>query len=214
MTASRSYHSPRRREVAAATRGSILQAARELFAARGYGRVTVADIARQAGVAAKTVYASAGGKADILSELIGQAAEDSGARETLAAARRATGLAEAMRILARGTRAGNESHQDAIEIMYAAMPVHDDAQALWEQGTSLYREVLDGIAAHLSDTGLLSPDLDPARAADMLWFCFGPASWRTLTRECHWTWDEAERWLASQAEKMLAPPAAAILPGP
>ena len=207
------YRSPRREDAAAATRAAILSHARELFLKHGYGATTVPEIARAARVAPQTVYASAGGKADILSELIGQAAEDSGARETLAAARRATGLAEAMRILARGTRAGNESHQDAIEIMYAAMPVHDDAHALWEQGTSLYREVLDGIAAHLSGTGLLSPDLDPARAADMLWFCFGPASWRTLTRECHWTWDEAERWLASQAEKMLAPPAA-IPPGP
>jgi hypothetical protein len=58
-------------------------------------------------------------------------------------------------------------------------------------------------AGHLEEAGLLAPGLDARRAADILWFCFGIAAWRTLTRECHWTWDEAERWLAAQAVTML-----------
>jgi TetR/AcrR family transcriptional repressor of mexJK operon len=73
----------RRREVAAANRDSIMQVAWELFAARGYAQATVADITRQAGVAAKTVHTGAGGKSEILSELIGRAGEDSGAAQSL-----------------------------------------------------------------------------------------------------------------------------------
>ncbi|RAS60594.1 hypothetical protein C8D87_11112 [Lentzea atacamensis] len=33
----------------------------------------------------------------------------------------------------------------------------------------------------------------------MLWFCFGFGAWRTLVKECGWSWDDAERWLARQA---------------
>jgi len=202
---SRTYHSPLRAEVAAATRDRIMQAARALFTTRGYARVTVADIARDAGVAAKTVYASAGGKSDILSELITTAAENSGGPQTLAAVRQTLDLATAMTVLAHGTRMGNEGYQDELEMMLAAMPVHEDSLALWERGTSLYRAVLADTASHLSKTGLLAPGLEVARARDILWFCFGPAAWQTLIRQCHWTWDEAERWLAAQSVSMLGP---------
>ena len=205
----RPYRSPRREHDAANTRSDILTAARELFTANGYARVTVADIARQARVATKTVYASAGSKADILNELIASAVADSGAHETLAAVQRTTDLQQALDTLAHGTRVGNETHQDAINIMYAAMSVHDDAQALWKQGTTLYRAVLRDIAAHLKDSGALPDNLDVDRGADILWFCFGTSAWRTLTKDCRWTWDDAEHWLSRQAVAMLGNKAAA-----
>ena len=60
------YNSPRRQQAAAATREAIVDAAQELFAAQGYGRTTVAQIAELAQVAANTVYTSVGGKADLV----------------------------------------------------------------------------------------------------------------------------------------------------
>src|SRR3954451_11361104 len=51
----RSYHSPRRREQAAATRRQILEAAERLFREQGYAATTIAAIAGAAGVALKTV---------------------------------------------------------------------------------------------------------------------------------------------------------------
>lgn len=201
MIARRSYHSPRREEVAAATRNSVLAAARELFVTHGYARVTVAEIARHAGVALKTVYASAGGKADMLKELLADAIQDSRPEDTLAVILRTTDLTEALRVLAHGTRVGNESHQVTIDIMYAAMGVQDDAQALWEQGTASYRAVLREVAAHLRSLGRTTQDVD--RLADILWFCFGTGAWRTFVRDCGWSWDDAEDWLARQAVAMV-----------
>ncbi|SEG26903.1 transcriptional regulator, TetR family [Actinacidiphila yanglinensis] len=84
---SRPYHSPRRAEAAAATRHDIVDAARRLFLERGYAQVTVPDIAREAGIAVKTVYASAGGKAEILRENVGTGVTASGAEETVARVR-------------------------------------------------------------------------------------------------------------------------------
>lgn len=205
MPVTRPYRSPRRAEDAAATRSDILTAARDLFAARGYARVTVADIARAAGTAVKTVYASAGGKAGILAELISSAVADSGAEHTLAEVRTTRDLASALAVLAHGTRRGNENHRIAIDIMYSAMSAHDDAERVWHAGTSVYRETLHAVAEHLDAIGALGGTVD--RAADVLWFCFGPAAWRTLVGDCGWSWDEAQSYLRDQAIAALTRPA-------
>jgi AcrR family transcriptional regulator len=68
--AKRPYDASRRRERAAeersATRRRVVEAARELFLARGYVATTMADIAREAGVALQSVYTAGQSKADLL----------------------------------------------------------------------------------------------------------------------------------------------------
>jgi AcrR family transcriptional regulator len=68
--AKRPYDARRRRERAAeersATRRRVVEAARELFLSRGYVATTMADIARQAGVALQSVYTAGQSKADLL----------------------------------------------------------------------------------------------------------------------------------------------------
>src|SRR6476620_11676801 len=65
----RRYDSPRRREQAEATRAQILEAAGRLFELQGYGPTTMAAIAREAGVALKTVYVAFETKSGLLREL-------------------------------------------------------------------------------------------------------------------------------------------------
>ena len=62
----RRYASTRRDEQARETRLRIIRAARELFVTKGYGRTTLVEIAREAGVAVETVYAAFGTKATLL----------------------------------------------------------------------------------------------------------------------------------------------------
>src|SRR6516164_3611385 len=62
----RPYNSTRRRAQADETRAAIIRVARDLFVERGYGSTTVPDIARAAGVAVETIYASVGTKAELL----------------------------------------------------------------------------------------------------------------------------------------------------
>lgn len=193
----RPYHSPRRARDAADTRRDILRAAAELFSANGYARVTVADIAKLAGVAPQTVYSSAGGKSEILRTVVSESIARTDASATTEAIRNSDGLATALTLLAKGTRVGNENEQRVIETLLAAVPAHEDGATLWEQSTSDYRRALREVAEHLRDKGLLRTDVE--QATDVLWFCFGFAAWRTLVKECGWSWDDAERWLAQQA---------------
>jgi len=62
----RPYDSSRRQEQAAETRRRVIDAAYDLFVERGYGRATLTDIAKAAGVAVETVYAAFGTKAELL----------------------------------------------------------------------------------------------------------------------------------------------------
>jgi AcrR family transcriptional regulator len=59
-----------RREIQAdQTRAEILASARRLFAAHGYARTSVKDVATDAGVSLQTVYDSVGSKADLVRHL-------------------------------------------------------------------------------------------------------------------------------------------------
>jgi AcrR family transcriptional regulator len=103
-----SYNSPRRQEAAATTRQAIVEAAQALFAAQGYGRTTVAQIAELARVTADTVYASVGGKPQLLAVISEGGADDPDVAETLATVALTTDSAEVIRLTAAGTRRVNE----------------------------------------------------------------------------------------------------------
>jgi len=70
MAGKRPYDARRRRERAteerSETRRRVVDAARDLFLERGYVATTMADIARQAGVALQSVYTAGQSKADLL----------------------------------------------------------------------------------------------------------------------------------------------------
>ena len=66
----RRYDATGRRQAAERTRAAILDAARELFAERGYAATPMTAIAERAGVALDTVYASAGRKPELARLLI------------------------------------------------------------------------------------------------------------------------------------------------
>src|SRR5262245_26175149 len=69
----RNYDASRRQDDARARRRRVVEVAHDLFLERGYGSVTIQEIAREAGVSAQMIYASFGSKAGILSEAVDQA---------------------------------------------------------------------------------------------------------------------------------------------
>ena len=66
----RAYSSEVRRESAEATRSSILEAARAVFLERGYAPATMPLIAKSAGIALDTIYATMGRKAALFRLLV------------------------------------------------------------------------------------------------------------------------------------------------
>ncbi|MEU1592195.1 helix-turn-helix domain-containing protein [Streptomyces sp. NPDC005708] len=202
MSSPRRYVSPLREQAAARTRALILERATELFAERGYGRVTVADIASTAGVATKTVFASVGSKGDILDRIVEQGERDSGYEQSLADLLALRTPQAVLERLARGTRFGNESQFTVHESIRKALPVHENGEALWDRYTAVYRAVLSAAARHLH-TLEPRPPYSVEETADLLWFWFGPSGWRTLVVENGLSWDRAQDLLHRTAVATL-----------
>lgn len=203
MPDKRVYVSPLREKAAAQTRALILAEAEQLFAERGYGRVTVADIAAAAGVASKTVFASVGSKADILDRIVDKAVMQSGYQEAVARILAMPTPEAVLEALARGTRAGNETQFKAQEAILKALPVHENGPALWERATAAYRGALHDVAGHLRQVSPPPHRYSAQETADLLWLWFGPTGWRTLVVENGWSWDRAEKVLCQTARAAL-----------
>lgn len=65
----RSYDASRRQAQARQTRQRVIDVAHDLFVNQGYGRTTIADIARGAEVSVETIYAAFGNKAVLLRQV-------------------------------------------------------------------------------------------------------------------------------------------------
>ncbi|WP_216899649.1 TetR/AcrR family transcriptional regulator [Nocardia alni] len=191
MLSKRAYASPLREKAAAQTREAILRAATELFGQRGYGLVTVADIAAAAGISPKTVFASVGSKREIMDRIIDAGVAAGRSEEAMRQVLDARTPREVLAALAAGTRFGNESQFTVHEAIRLALPVHEDGAALWERATRNSRAALREAADHLH-TLTPRPRYPATETADLLWLWFGPHGWRTLVAEAGWSWDRAE----------------------
>ena len=191
MPTKRAYASPLREKAAAQTREAILRGATELFGQRGYGLVTVADIAAAAGVSPKTVFASIGSKREIMDRIVDAGVAESRYEDAMRQVLELRTPGEVIAALAAGTRLGNESQFTVHEAIRLALPVHEDGAALWERATRDYRAALLEAARHLH-TLTPRPRYAAEETADLLWFWFGPHGWRTLVAEAGWSWDRAE----------------------
>jgi AcrR family transcriptional regulator len=189
----------RRDEYAQATRQAILDAARKLFAERGYFATKVDDIAAKARVAPATVYAVTGGKYGLLTELIAIWTHDPVVETTTAHMTEMSDPVAIIRELASGSRRMREQYADIMRVMLATAP-HDEAIAkALTAATSVYRKAFVPIAERLSKLGALRAELDIAGAVDLFWFYFGYTSYFTLHDDNGWSYDRAERWLADRA---------------
>src|SRR5580704_13783841 len=145
----------RRDQYAAATRRAIVDAARKLFAERGYFATKVDDIAAEARVAPATVYAVTGGKYGLLTELIKIWTTDPVVEATTAHIDEMTDPVAIISELAAGSRRMREQYEDIMRVMLATAP-HDQAVATALQfATSVYRKAFIPIAERLAKVGAL-----------------------------------------------------------
>jgi AcrR family transcriptional regulator len=193
----------RRDEYAAATRQAILDAARKLFAERGYFATKVDDIAAKARVAPATVYAVTGGKYGLLTELIKIWTTDPVVEATTTHIDEMTDPVAIINELAAASRGMREQYEDIMRVVLATAP-HDEAVAAeLKAATSVYRKAFIPIAERLAKLGVLRRGVDVAYTVDMFWFYFGYTSYFTLHDDNGWSYERAARWLADQACREL-----------
>jgi AcrR family transcriptional regulator len=196
-----SYHSPRRQEAAAQTRQAILDAARRLFAERGYAATTVQEIAVAARVAPATVYASVGGKPRLLDELVTSAAADTRLQEAADRVTAAEDPGEILRGCVAAARFGAQEYADVFELMLTTGRTDDGAAAAAAGAEQGFRGGLRLVATRLQELGALPGSTD--EAIDVLAYFLGYPSWRRLVDDFGWSYPAAEAWLVDRIAEAL-----------
>lgn len=205
----RRYHSPRRKEQAAATRDAVLAAARELFVGEGYRSTTVAGIARQAGVAVDTIYATIGRKPDLLREVVetaisgtGQAvrAED---RDYVIRLREAKGAAGKISIYAHALAGIQPRLAPVYLALRDAAGTDPDCAALWTGISDRRAANMLKFIEDLAATGELRTDRPTAELADAVWSMNGPEYWVLLVDQRGWTPGQFAEWLTDAWCRLL-----------
>jgi AcrR family transcriptional regulator len=193
--AEREYRSTLRQEQAAQTRERIVGAARDLFAAEGFAATTVAAIARAAGVAAPTVYATLGSKAGIVEALLARLEDDADTPESSRAA--ITAEIDPRRALVLYARWHRTLFSAGRDVLAAADEARGDpaVRALNEQGDRTARRWHTALVATLADAGALRPDLTEEHAVGIVLAVCVSELYLRVTRVCGWDDDAYEAFL-------------------
>lgn len=208
----RAYQSILRAQSAENTRRQVLAAAHELFVARGFAATTIDDIARAAGVSRPTVFASVGNKSEILKVLRDLAL--AGDEEPLPVLQRAwfrEALDEpdpvrSIQLHARNMARIYERYADLDKVIHQAAGV-DSGLAEFARTSESQRRA--GAAAFIQALAAKTPlraGLDEARATDVLWALAASDGYRRLVKDCAWTSDDYQDWLARMLICYLLPP--------
>jgi AcrR family transcriptional regulator len=196
----RRYHSPRRREQAAATRREILEAAQRLFEQQGYAATTMAAIAAEADVALKTVYVAFATKSGVLRalwHLLLRGDEDDvpmGERRWYRELVEEPDSERQLRMTARNSRLVKQRAGALMAVIRNAAPAEPDTEALWSRIQSDFYDIQRPLVQALHEKKALRPGLDVTRATDILWTLNHPDVWQLLVGERRWTPEQYEQW--------------------
>jgi AcrR family transcriptional regulator len=208
----RAYDSNSRKEAARLTRQTIIAAAGRVFVDRGYAGTTMPAIAKTAGVALDTVYATVGKKPALFRLLIEMAI--SGAdrevpvegREYVRAIRGETDPSRKLRIYAAALRSVQERLAPLFRVLQGAAPLDQELAALWHSISQRRAKNMRLFAADLAATGRLRRDLSVAKAADIIWSMNSPEFYLLLVEQRGWSPHEFEEWLADAWIRLLLEP--------
>jgi TetR/AcrR family transcriptional regulator, regulator of autoinduction and epiphytic fitness len=208
-TVKRRYASPRRAAQSRATRRAIVDAAARLFAERGYVATSFDAIADAAAVGRATVFAHFPAKAALLKTaydvtLVGddepiplpERPESLAVRAERDPHRFLAGYAAIVTGVARRV-------SPIYEAIRGAAHADPEAAAVWRKVGAERRIGGANIVASIVDRGAFRGDIDPERAADLVFALVDPGLYHVLVRERGWPHDDFTAWLAATLQREL-----------
>ena len=215
VKARRPYDSSRRREQARDNRLRILRAAHDLFLAQGYGRTTIADVARAAQVSGETIYATFKTKANLLHAVwdvtIGGDDQDVvfHERPEIQAIRAEPDLARRLVLHARMSTVAARRTAPFLLALRGAAASEPTAAAMLAEVDRQRAEGLAVMAREAAATGQLG--VSEAECLDLIWATTEGTLWHRLVGERGWS-DEryadhlATMWIAVLVQKPAPDP--------
>ncbi len=210
VNARRPYSSPLRERQASTTRRAVLEAARQLFIAQGYGATTVEQIAQRAGVSKPTVFSAVGNKQMVLRAVRDTAIAGDDAPVPVAQRPAADQIRaepdqrRAIELLAQHLTGVAGRYAQINEVLHAAADGGEEVlRELWETeenqrltGARFWIETLTG-------KGPPRPGLSSGDAVDIMWLLMSPDNYYRLVHRRRWTPQQYQRWLAASITQLL-----------
>jgi AcrR family transcriptional regulator len=201
----RTYDSSRRKAQAEQTRRAILEAAQRHFEQHGYVATTMEAVARDAGVALKTVYLAVTTKAGLLRavwDLVLKGDTDDApvaVRPWYVEVLEEPDLERKLRLVAHHSVIVKQRIGPMLRAIRSAAVVDPDGRELWDLIQSDFhanqRAIVDSLAA-------VRRGLDVDRATDILWTLNHPDVW-LLFVDRGWSPEDFEAWFADSLVQQL-----------
>lgn len=203
--AKRTYHSPTRQRQAEARRRHILDAARRLFAERGYAGTTLDAIAADAGVSPKTVVAVFSSKRNILAEVLNPTRFGSSHAEVIEQLRATSDPRARLAQVARLTRDVYTASVTEFELLRGAGAIAPELAEVSAMVDQRRRKQQAKVIGFLRQQGALRADRTKQDATDEVWTLTSFELYRLLVLQSGWTPARYEEWLSELlAERLLA----------
>jgi AcrR family transcriptional regulator len=208
----RKYDSTRRQVQAGETRRQILDAAQKLFIEHGYAGATIEAIAKEAGVALKTVYAAFKNKWKILVTLLNNSSSNSG-EENIPMLERAGPKAVSqehdqrrqLQMFAQVVANNMERAAYISEIMQVAAKTEADVDKMVQNLNKQRWQHMAVAVQQIVTNGPLQEKMDAAHATDIVWTLTSPEVFLLLTRDRGWSKEKYAEWLADTLTRALLP---------
>jgi AcrR family transcriptional regulator len=194
----------RREEYAEQTRRAVVDAARALFAERGYFATTVNEIAEASRVSPGTVYQQCGGKQGLLRTLMDMWTTAPLVQRTIDLIKAAGTSDEVFQILADSYLEFYRQFDDIIQVVVATSAHHDEALASLDQATARHRAALHEIARKVRILGALPTSFSDDDFADIAMYHYGAQNGFHFTvRLLGWSEERARDWISRQFTRSL-----------
>jgi AcrR family transcriptional regulator len=192
----------------------MLDAARRLFAGRGYAETTIEAIATEAQVSVPAVYAAFQSKRGVLSAILGRLASgEHGAPPLLETARARVVLAETdpRRLLELFVDHLGQVQERVIpmyEVMKSAARSEPDVAELLARTQAGRLSNVGAVPARLAELGALRPELSVEHASRTIWVLASPEVRQMLETFAGWSPDRFRAWLLETLSALLLRPVA------
>jgi AcrR family transcriptional regulator len=191
----------------------VLDAARELFIAQGYGATTLDQIAARAGVSKPTVFSAVGNKQTVLSAVrdVAMAGDDEKLtmveRPLAEQIRQEPDPRRAVELLA-GLFAGVGRRYARVDevLRGAAHSGEPGPRELWQTSEEQRLTGARIWATTLAGKGPFRDGVDVDTATDLLWLHMAPDQYHRLVHVRGWSDDRFQRWLVDSLTGLLLPP--------
>ena len=199
----------KRAERARLTREKVVEAARELFVAQGYGATNLQEVADRAGVAVQTIYFVFRNKRTLFKDVVDTAIAGDAEpvapmdREWFRAACAEPTAAGQLRAHVRGTREILGRVAPIMSLISAATATDPEIAAQWPDGPDPRYTVQHAAAEALAGKPDARPGVSVEMAADLLFGLLSPELYLIFVRDRDWSPDAWEEWARTALTSQL-----------